>query len=234
MTNEENRYGYDELRWLAQDTHKRRRHAIWWTGGLVLGSMALATAYVSRDSDRGNTPPGPIAVELELGDVPDSLKNINENLADLVTALKAQDPVSLTFATDGVRPPSPPVAPADSSIYVNRVIWLVEGSRQFPMAKNDILWIPEADRWLKLNTIGTEPAATGPRTEIEIWQPNAPPSTNATRYRLPKSLPAVRNTASCVRISSGGPSKRPGFGSGYVDIDVYFFAGTNAGCPDNP
>lgn len=234
MTNEENRYGYDELRWLAQDTHKRRRHAIWWTGGLVLGSMALATAYVSRDSEGGSTPPDRIAVDLV--NVPKSLNDLNENLTSLVAALKDlknEDPVSLTFATE-VRPPSSPAAQPDSGIYVNRVIWLVEGSRRFAMTENDILWIPEADRWLRLVTIGTEPDP-GPRTEVEVWRPNAPPSPNAPKLQLPKSWRVTNNTANCVRISSDGPSQDPPFvGNGYVAINVFFFTSKSEACPDNP
>lgn len=219
MTPDESRYGYDELRWLAQDTQKRRRRAMWWTSGLVLGAMTLATVYVSREQ-----PNNPItddrqpSLTVNLGDVPASLKDINKNLVGIREALEAQQPVSLSFNAGGAQGTSKSVAPAETNYYVNRVVWLVEGSRRFPMAQGDVLWIPEADRWLKLDSIGTEPDA-GKTTMVEVWGRNSAPP--GTTRGLPISLPATLNTANCVTISSDGPSRRAAF-TGYVDIEVLF------------
>ena len=229
MTADENGSGYDELRWLAQDTHKRRRRAIWWTGGLVLGGMAFATAYVSRDSNRTPSitiPDTPVTRQpVSLEDIPGSLRNINDNLAGILDELKSQKPVAVNlFQT---------ISPPDTSSDANKIIWLIDGSRRFPMAPGHILWIPEADSWLELESVSEQSAAEDSKTMVTIWggASDQRPA-NVEPIDLPQSLPSKRNTATCVRISSMGPTQRPGFPDGWVDIDVYFFTKTNQGnCP---
>jgi hypothetical protein len=230
MTADENGSGYDELRWLAQDTHKRRRRAIWWTGGLVLGGMVFATAYVSRDNARTPPPPPPITIKpVSLEDIPGSLRNINDNLGKILDELKSKKPVAVNlFQT---------ISPPEPGNDIRQVIWLIDGSRRFPMAPGHIIWIPEADSWLQLESVGKEPklAPGDPKTKVTIWEANQPRPDDVMPIDLPKSLRSKRNTTTCVRISSMGRTQRPGFARDWIDIDVYFYTQTNQGtCPDEP
>lgn len=225
MTAENEQYEYDELRWLARDTHKKRRRALWWTAGLTLGAMTLATIYVQRDETTpaqsapaaaggsgGSGDSGGQAVNLDLGDVPtilsdirNSLNNIDMRLADLPRSL------NLRVRTDST----------EAGPYL---VWLVDGSRRFPMAEGDILWIPELAQWLRLTAIGSG-AQSG---IVEMWGPAAnPPAPTARTYgRMEvddeyEYRPRESGSADCLVLAWRGPSRRLDSNT-HVDIEILF------------
>lgn len=218
MTTEDN--SYDELRWLAKDTHKSRRRAMWWTAGLTAGAITLATAYVSREPSTGaqpgqaGTPTQPAARDpsssVELQAVIQSLNAIKTSLDQL-----GRVPIRVDLGDINVQ-----AAPA-----LGNVVWLLEGSRRFPMALGDILWVPEADRWMRLERRGTEPAPGTP-TQASFWMSDAPPTptTQPAPRELPEWFNVSRGAADCLQISSLGVSRREGFtGPDYVEIEAEFY-----------
>lgn len=226
MATDNDRYGYDELRWLAKDTQQRRRRATWTTAGLTLAAMALATAYVASDRSQPSVDPDSITVSLDTDELVAKLDSINVTLADIKSAIDAHESVTLTFSAG--TPASSQSAVTEANYFLNNIVWLVEGSRRFPMAQGDILWVPEANRWIKLE----DSAGEG---RVSIWdRSSAPPDVASPLppgdvYDLPLDLPAQLNTADCVTITSLGPSTRLTGGS-YVDIDVYFFNAEQGEC----
>ena len=204
---EENQYGYDELRWLAKDTHKNRRHAIWWTAGLSLGAMFLAAEYVQRNNERSENPTGPTSgttVNVDLEKVTDALAAIN-------TSLKNLERPAVTF----VSLPGQGPQDVDPSSFLSDIVWLVDGTRRFPVAVGDVLWLPATRRWLTLVGIAPPTVQIMP-DDIEVRLNERPPY-----YYLGNFQFGITN---CAEISSEGGSARREFPADeYVEIEVRFF-----------
>lgn len=233
MTSENGDYGYDELRWLAKDTHKKRRRAIWWTAGLTLGAMALATAYVANDQNR-STPQGlasqPTNVSLDLLTIPETLQRISTTLNLIYNQLPIDVSVNVEPGVGGTI-----VTETRFETPFSELIWLVEGSRRLPMSVNDVLWIREASRWIRLTDDGLPDPDLRPDRGggFEIWGPERNPQVggNVQNVTLPagsvhpiKVVNAV-GVANCVTLEWLDASRRPGFDRGtdrYVDIDILF------------
>jgi len=241
MANDDKQYGYDELRWLASDTRKARRRAIWWTAGLSLGAIALATAYVSSSPTHssgggpvgpvvpvGPDGPPPIELSTDLRTIPASLEQISASLGNIegiLRNLSGEPPIGVTVNVE-VQPGG---VVGSSQDYLSNVVWLVDGTRRFPMALGDVLWIRELDMSIRLTRIGTE--ATDPPVEPAVATqfatlpdgPGATPQTITLPWRRATVLGQLGNS-NCAELNSRGPSQRAGFrGAGYVDIEVEFF-----------
>ena len=233
MTTEDNQFGYDELRWLAKDTHKSRQRAIWWTAGLTAGAMALAVGYVTRDQDSNGEDPPSVHVTLDMESIPATL----EEIRDYLKTLADKDP-PMMMTNFGVLGQDEGVT---SAFALSNVVWLADGSRRFPMALNDVLWIPEVDRWFTLVTPGSEgytPSDPPPpdQATTSVRRSTAPPqpppaAPQGEIIELPHWQPSERGqlgNIDCVVINARGPSQRPGFRPRngvvqYWDIEVEFF-----------
>ena len=234
MNIDNDQYEYDELRWLARDTQRSRRRGIWWTAGLVFGAMTLATIYVGREQ----SPPTDSADEN--GDAPvvsetstvtlDSSEELEESLNRIGEALeeisgKLPAAVNLRVFSD---------APVEG---LSNLVWFVDGTRRVPMVVGDVLWIPEAATWLRLDMIGHEGTDQDSQalrqlptfrwTTVNRWSngPRPPSPLPAPELLDPLRLPLALSvgSANCVNVESLGPSTRYGFAqSGHVDIEVEF------------
>ena len=223
MTTEDSQYEYDEIRWLTRDTRKSRRRALWLTAGLTLGAMTLATIYVSREptpapgaAGRSISTPNEVSPITSLSV---DLRNVESRLDTMNTHLEkiAENLSKLPFQINVVSE-----APAG----LNSVVWLVEGSRRFPMAIGDVLWIPEADSWVRLTGVTVDPdrANAWIGTGMLWSRASGPPG---TAINLPAAFPVEAGSTNCVQLKPLGPSTRPNF-RGYYDIEVFFFP-QNAG-----
>jgi len=216
MNGDNGQYEYDELRWLARDTHRSRRRAVWWTAGLTLGAMTLATVYVQREPATTTGPASPPGPSTTTYSVTPNLTTIETRLADINRSLgeiRDKLPGTLNFAVYS----DPSVAGTSN------LIWLVEGSRRFPMTNDDILWIRDAQMWVRAIDLAED------QRTVRIWGPNRDPEPMDAANVIP--LPAgdrawfelsqIQGNANCVTLEWLGPSNRLNVPRGvFFDIDV--------------
>ena len=239
---------YDELLVLARDARVSRARTNHWTTGLVIATMAASTAYVAAtnskvdalreakdaadqevvqlnaDLDRLLVDHEALRVERDIyrqnaewfATLSPSL-NVANRLGDVASALGGEN----TGAGQ------PTIQRGDFAL--SNLVWYVDGSRRFPMAANDVLWIPEGQFWVKLEAPATAGALP---SRIQVFEgerpsPEEPPASeaegpfridNGSRYERKIS----RQGADCVTLEIGGRTGRPVFGPGYVDMVVTY------------
>lgn len=224
---------YDELLILARDARASRTRSNRWTTGIIGSAMLATAAYVvttnqqvNNLAEEGKTAGANVTrLENQVSDLQrerDSLeveRNVyKENaqwFANIAPTLKLGD--SIQYLGDYVNRGRPDL-PSTAASTPMTLVWLVEGSRRFPMAENDILWIPEANYWVKLDNLTNE--------NITLYRQN-PATSNAsgTPDQLPKQLSVNANTSRVACLILHYPSRRPGFGVGYADMEVLLQTG---------
>lgn len=239
---------YDELLVMARDARVSRARTNRWTTGLVVAAMAAGGAYVAAtnneveqlrqakeaadaeveqlniDLNRLLVDNEALRVERDIyrqnadwfADLSPSL-NVDSRLGDIAAALGGED-------TPRAQPTR---APAQFAL--SNLVWYVDGSRRFPMAANDVLWIPEGQFWVKLNPPGSPGALP---TQITVYKgervpPEEPPAyTVVGTFRIDGRLyyerEASRQGANCVQLEIADSSGRGMFGAGYVDMVVTY------------
>ena len=232
---------YDELMLLSRDSRERRKRVNRWTTALVAGGMAVSAAYVASTGQQVDALQDAVS-ELEQLRQENALliaernqmkaerdifamhkewyasaapqMEVSEGLRDLVAVL-----------TDG-RPDTPPPRPPErTQVAVSDVVWLVDGSRRFPMAENDYLWIPEASTWVQLESIASKQIRifTGDRSSGGALQ-----SLGDGFFGLEVEGRGNSNFA-CLKLHQN--SSRPGFQSDrFADLEILFVPET---CPAN-
>ena len=233
---------YDELMLLSRDasvSRKRRQTASnWLIGGAVVVSgifIAASSAHMSNLTD------AKVAAEQQRDNLRSELAKVsaerdyyqaaNDWLRQFAETLSDDDEV------DSVIQNFPQPSGAGTQVVtqppLTNMVWIVDGSRRYPVKANDILWIPEALMWLR----------------VEVDPPGAPSGNLQRRARLfalegPRPSPADRgspadkgneikilphyvefpmNSSRCISLNVHENSIRPGFGSEYVDIEVLYF-----------
>ena len=252
---------YDELQILAGDTRNRRRRANLWTTGLIAGGMILAGAFVSTVNEQtealGETGKDLADTKLRLAAA--------ENQSAVLTAEKEyfrQNAIWFSSfvadmdLSDAVRDLEFVVPTVDgqpvTEVRMTNVVWALDGSRRFPITDGDIVWIPEADFWVQLESKDSlDPVdPTDPldpdRTlrEVTLYHDENPPSSESVgreyflgggnRYyeEVPTWSPGSRGTANCVQLTLHYNSRRPGFSATkYLDMEVLLY--NNEDCAAN-
>jgi len=244
---------YDELMMLSRDSSLDRKRKSQWTTGIVAATVLASGAYVGGTNEHlGNLAEARLMAEQErddlrrefsrLVDERDALlnerefyKKSNEWLKEL--ALSANLPsatkdVVNNFAAPptGVPGQNPPTAISSN------LVWIVDGSRRFPMAAADILWVPEGQFWVRMEAptvAGNKPN----RVSIHLGaNPKDPADYEVEFTRKPgsseylgfyeKDVPppaAGRGASNCIRLTLHDVSTRPGFSNNrYVDMAVLY------------
>ena len=261
---------YDELLVLARDARSSRARVNRWTTGLVLGSMFAGGAYVATtnqqvDELRESTQTAQQqrdAIQSEYVGLLDernrmksqmeTLQRYEERYAELTPAL---------ILGDRIKDIGLPVAPnpdGKSQFAVSNLVWLVDGSRRFPLTGGDILWIPEDEFWIRVeprevNETGevAENQESGEAIEKTPTKPNRitihrgerPIQSTTSKeeyvfkkdsdvFRIDVPVASVpRGVADCIRLTYHKDSTRLGFtGEEYIDIEVLFYS--NPACPN--
>jgi hypothetical protein len=247
---------YDELLVLARDARLSRARTNRWTTGLIVAGMAASTAYVAATNNQVaelrqakdaaeakveqlNVDLGRLQIDHEglrverdiykenaewFAEMSPSL-NVASRLGDIANALDGRSP-----GDDEPRdhePGATVVRAADFAL--SNLVWYVDGSRRFPMAANDVLWIPEGGFWVQLEDPGSPDVLP---THILVYDGARPPATvppptePRRRYRLDGDRFYLRDVrregANCVKLELDNRTQRPGFGAGYVDMVVTY------------
>jgi hypothetical protein len=110
---------------------------------------------------------------------------------------------------------------------VNNIVWIVDGSRRYPVKTNDILWIPEAQMWLRVEVQQTRTPSGEVQKRSTVFRfegPRPAPDEEGEEITdLPHYFEFPRNASRCIRLDVHKDSIRPGFGGDYVDIEVLYF-----------
>jgi len=234
---------YDELQILAGDVRTRRRRTNIWTTTMVLGTMGATAAYVATTNSQVDALKAEnTSLTINLRDAERDrdkaqterdvyLQYVNQ-FGDMYPTLKMGDAIrDITIAGAPGSVEWPPLT-------ISNLVWYVDGSRRFPMAAGDVLWIPEGSVWVRLEFPAV---ASQTPTEITIHkgaQPAAalPPTTSGSvigPIALPKGksygLVVKRASASCAKLQLE-ESRREGFGSEYVDMVLTFSTESEVEC----
>lgn len=239
---------YDELLVLARDARVSRARTNRWTTGLIVAAMAASGAYVAATNNKVeelrqakeaadaevlqlNVDLGRLLLDHEALRVErDIYKQNAEWFANLSPSLNAANrlgDIAGALGGEAISPAQPTRAPAEFAL--SNLVWYVDGSRRFPMAANDVLWVPEGQFWVKLEepeTAGALPSHItvyiGERASV-----SEPPASEALGpFRIDGGRyyerDASRRGADCVRLEIGGSTGRSMFGAGYVDMVVTY------------
>jgi hypothetical protein len=219
---------YDELQILAGDVRSRRRRANMVTTLLITGGIVGTIAYIATMNAQVDALTG------ERDQLAQILRDVEPRIAEMQVNLYREnaDRFALVAGGQDINPvfnlPELPVTidepqPVTPPLQFSNLVWVVEGSRRFPMAIGDVLWIPEAQLWVRLeaaNSISMHEGSPGstPADEIVVIGDVSQPS------KFP--INAGRNSqgvANCLSLGLG-KTTRPGFGDGYYDMDVRVFS----------
>lgn len=253
---------YDDLLMLARDARVSRARVNRWTTGLVIGAMAAMGVYVAtvnQEVDKLR------AAAEEAGEQRDIIQAEYARLMDDRNALKAQMDTfdryremyadiapalilgerfkDIAVNQYGPQNPASVVRPAPAPQFsLSNLVWIVDGSRRFPMTSGDILWIPEGKFWVEME----RPGSGKKPSRVTVYRGDKPaPSDDggiehtfvadpqlANNVFEIKTVDAVRRgVANCVKLTYHSDSSRAGFdGEEFVDIEVLFY--NNPDCPE--
>lgn len=240
---------YDELLILARDARISRQRTTRWTTGLVIGGMLGASAYVASMNQQVS----------ELSQVQQQHDAMRTELAELIEArnvLKVERDVirdqftkivPASMVGDQIKNLGGLVDPKDADgddddrdswkMALANVVWVVDGSRRFPMTGGDVLWIPEGKFWVRLEeadkpgelptkaTVHQGPKPLGP----DAGDPIRDLSKGQTTEISVDAGDATRGVANCIRLTLHPKSLRPGF-DGYVDMEVLYYLNDDKTC----
>jgi len=243
---------YDELMMLSRDSRIDRNRKSRWTTGIVASAVVVSGIYVGGTNQHlGDLAQAKADAERNLETAKDDLEGVTAELAalkterdftrqnqdwfrDLAIALSAPDKVVSVVERIG---PTPNTAPQST---LANVVWVVDGSRRFPMTAGDVLWIPEGEFWVKLEDAEGRPkphkiavhldsqvtASTQPEEFVDFPEDATGPG-YAGFYDRDIAVAAARGTTTCVRLTLHETPNRPGFvNTKYVDMEVLYHSPT--------
>lgn len=245
---------YDDLLMLARDARASRSRANRWTTGLVVGAMTAMGVYVamvSQEVDQLRE------AAKEAGEQRDTIKAEYAKLMDDRNALKVQMDVFARYK-DMYADIAPALILGDrfKDIAVNvsgtpngggggdsggttatpqftmsNLVWIVDGSRRFPMTSGDVLWVPEGKFWIEMESNrGGKPDTITINEDQEEPRPSS--AADGSKYtfkgdgdsfQIKVRDAARRGIANCIRLTYHDESSRFGFeGTEFVDIEVLY------------
>lgn len=234
---------YDELLVLARDARASRGRTSRWTTAIVTAAVGASAVYVGamnsqvdqlrQAKDAADAEAFRLNVDLaRLQDQHvavlaerDVYKKNAEWFVTLTPGLEASnrlgDIANALRPRAAVRPgpedPPPGGEQPAPNFALSNLVWYVDGSRRFPMATNDILWIPEGRFWVRLEENETVSIHTGSRPpDADDQTPGYDLLPDGAFYERA----ANRGNANCVRIELGDRTQRSEFGPQYVDMIV--------------
>lgn len=255
---------YDELLVLARDARASRARVNRWTTGLVFGSMVAGGAYVAAvsqevDQLRTNTEEAEqqrdvIQTEYErlayernvLRDRLEILVRHEDMYADIAPALilgKSIEELDLKVGDPSSNGNGEHTDTTELRVSLSNLVWLVDGSRRFPLTAGDILWVPKGERWIRMeapegNVIkpsavtiheGKKPVESADEgtavdfNEDDVYQNDV--------YQIKLGEAVESGVANCIELTYHPESRRFGFTNPeYVDIEVLFY--NHPECPE--
>ncbi len=236
---ERRKENYDELLLLASDARARRTRTNRWSTGIILSAMLGVAAYVAAMShqmselrkaanaaqgerDAADASHARLLAERDLLQAElDALGRYQDLYAELMPSQEMNNLVTGLAGEDVAR--GTVVNQSERIIAKSNIVWMVDGSRRFPMVDGDVLWIPEGAFWVRLKnengqrSLHRESARSGDRDNSE--NPISVPMP-----LLPHRERVTKGTYTCVEITLHKDSLRPVFRAlDYVDVEVTYF-----------
>jgi hypothetical protein len=114
---------------------------------------------------------------------------------------------------------------------MSNLVWIVDGSRRFPMTSGDILWVPEGKFWIEMESNrGGKPDTIIINEGEERPSPSAADGSKYTfksdgdSHQIKVRDAARRGIANCIKLTYHDESSRFGFeGTEFVDIEVLYY-----------
>ena len=253
---------YDELQILAGDVRTRRRRAnivttILLSGGIVGTAAFIATMNQQVDALAAEVKEAEterISAETERDALRVALQDVDNRLAELRAQAyqRLAEHVANIANGESINPIGPIIFPdeieitgipdeiringemAGAQTEVINLVYIVDGSRRFPMTRGDVLWIPEAQFWVRLEE-GDPPnggeitrhfGASAPNRDAEGETIFIGDLRNPTLIDI--SGGNNQGATNCLTLALGEVS-REGFGFRYFDMDVRLLP--NSDCP---
>ena len=234
---------YDELMLLSRDasvSRKRRQTASNWLIGSAIAVsgifIAASSAHMSALNAANKAATGQNEdLRSELARVKaerDYYRDANDWWKQLASTLSNNEPID-TVVQNFPQPPRDEAQVLARPEFAN-IVWMLDGSRRYPVKTNDLLWIPEAGMWIRVDVrqVGTED--NKPKFEYDVFKfegPRPSPNSLGDAIELPYFIEFPRNAARCIKLELHEDSTRPGFGGEYVAIEaLYFTPGPDQPC----
>ena len=241
---ERRKENYDELLLLASDARARRTRTNRWSTGIVISAMLGVAAYVAAMSQQvkemRDTAKNADQIHAQVIEERDTLRAELDALAryqDLYAQMMPAEASNALIAKLVDRQPiSSAVGGSDSGggttilrqsepiIAKTNIVWMVEGSRRFPMVDGDVLWIPEGAFWVRMRQNSDGVRTLHKETARPGSSGNSEPRDSVQLSVLPHRSAVDKGAYDCVEIELHGDSLRPVFrANGYVDVEVTYF-----------
>ncbi len=228
---------YDELLMLARDSRLVRARTNRWTTGLVVGAMAATGAYVATTNQQveelrdtaAQAEKQRDAIRAEYSTLLDERNDLmfsidvlarqQDMLVDVGPTLKLSQSISELARRLGGEPSTNGDAEI-TTIATSNIVWMVDGSRRFPVIDGDIVWVPEGNFWIRYQ--GN--AADGHSLFRHSTKPVGSPATGGVLLDAVHKERVDRGASNCVEIRLHNQSIRPLFrDTGYADIEITYF-----------
>ena len=240
---------YDELLVLAHDSRASRARTNRWTTGLIVTAMAGSAAYVAtmeqqvddlretateaaKDRDTIQSKYTMLKAEIL------ALTRYQDLYADIAPTQNLSNSIGKLAERLG-QEPGQAGTPSVTQFALSNLVWMVDGSRRFPMTAGDILWVPEGDFWLRMEQGPNVPPNRVSIHKTKDLQESSTPAIEhdfgtggmGTDFRLKVQAVGRLGNANCIELTWHEKSKRLGFaGPEYIDMEVLFY--NNPECPE--
>ena len=246
---------YDELLLLANDARASRTRRYRWTTGLVVTAFLGTAVYIGSinqqvDSLRETAK----EAERQLDGVVNERNQLRAELSALSRYQDFYAEVAPTFDLgDNIEQlarkfnpgPGTVVTETKTEFGLANLVWIVNGSRRFPMTNGDILWVPEGKFWVELedfehrddalpNDVDEDEKAWARILVSRSRDPDAPKEKHKiglADHFYQEEAPWAEDTfgnANCVRLTLHPRSLRQGFSEEkYRDMEVLIWNNPN-------
>ena len=225
---------YDELLVLARDARMSRKRVNRWSTGLIIAAFLGTAAYVATMNQQVNelretADAAQKALDGAEGERDllraelEALVRYHDFYADIAPSQNIGDSISELGDRLGFIP-RVPVTDGGTTVTqfaTSNIVWMVDGSRRFPMIDGDILWIPDGNFWIRMKK-----AEDGSR---ELYRHDERPvggvdETGGVLLASPHREETRRGSFDCIEITLHDESLRQLFrDAGYVDVEVTYF-----------
>ena len=240
---EKRKENYDELLLLASDARARRTRTNRWSTGIIISAMLGMAAYVAamsqqmsalRDAADNVQQERNAAIESQsrliaerdtLQAELDALGRYQDLYAELMPSQTLTNSIAGLGGEDVAR--GTVINQSERIIAKSNIVWMVDGSRRFPMVDGDVLWIPEGAFWVRMKLENGERRLYRESARAGDTQNTANPI-SVPMEQNPHREAVSKGSYTCVEIRLHDDSLRPVFrAQGYVDVEVTYFKSDN-------
>lgn len=253
---------YDELLVLARDAHTSRTRTNRWTTGLIVSVMTASAIYVAtintqidelaEDKKAAENQVNELTFRLQAAerdrDIFRAQRDVFQENAGWFAEMASSSITGDSISNLGDNFPVSGTPRVQRETTLANVVWVVDGSRRFPMTANDILWIPESNLWVRLEdpvaNAQVDPRTGEPYRRVTLHRNSIPSGRSSTgqpeflggAYRYYEEegrwAEGAYGNADCLKLTLHHQSSRPAFAGNpaYVDLEVLLY-NSGGSCP---